>query len=165
MKKLTERQKKFCEEYIVDFNATQSAIRSGYSKKTANRIGTENLSKLVIQEYVSELIKDREERTQITADMVVKELAKIAFHDIRRLYDENGNMIQVSDLDDETASVVSSFKSRKEKTGQGQEDYDIIDEYKRFDKLKSLELLGKHLGMFEKDKDDDDEITVNLKIT
>ena len=74
---LTEKQKKFCEEYIIDFNATQACVRSGYSEKTANRIGTENLSKLVIQSYIQELIKKREQRTEITADMVVKELAKV----------------------------------------------------------------------------------------
>lgn len=58
---LTDKQKRFCEEYLIDLNATQAAVRAGYSAKTANRIGTENLSKLDIQNYLSELQKNQSE--------------------------------------------------------------------------------------------------------
>lgn len=158
---LTPKQEMFCKEYIIDFNATRAAIEAGYSEKTASVIATQNLGKLYIQEYIAQLMKKREERTEITADMVVVELAKIAFHDIRKLYDEHGNMIAVQDLDDESAATIASFKSRKEKTGKDASDYDIIDEYKRIDKLKSLELLGRHLAMFTDVKKHEGEITVN----
>ena len=60
MAKMTEKQKRFCDEYLIDLNATQAAIRAGYSKKTANRIGTENLSKLVIKAYIEERMKEKE---------------------------------------------------------------------------------------------------------
>ena len=73
--KLKERQKRFVDEYLIDLNATQAAIRAGYSPKTAYSIGDENLKKPEIQEYISERMKDREKRTEITQDKVLKELA------------------------------------------------------------------------------------------
>ena len=83
MAKLTAKQEIFCREYIIDLNATQAAIRAGYSKKTANRIASENLSKLDIQKKIQELQQERAERTEITQDKVLKELAGIGFAPIR----------------------------------------------------------------------------------
>ena len=74
---LNERQKQFCEEYIIDFNGTRAAIKVGYSKKNANRIASENLTKLDIQTYVRELIEKRNQRTQITQDEVVKKIVEV----------------------------------------------------------------------------------------
>ena len=80
MAKLTDKQKIFCKEYIIDFNATRAAIAANYSKKTACKIGSENLQKLDIQKEIKRLMESRNERTEITADRVVKELAKFAFN-------------------------------------------------------------------------------------
>jgi phage terminase small subunit len=77
--KLTQKQKRFCEQYLVDNNATQAAKRAGYSKKTASSIGSENRKKPKIQRYISQLKKARNLRTQVTADRVLQELAKIGF--------------------------------------------------------------------------------------
>jgi phage terminase small subunit len=74
---LTPKQKQFCEEYLIDLNATQAAIRAGYSVKTANRIASENLSKPDIQDYICELKKKRQERTEYTQDDVIKDLLEI----------------------------------------------------------------------------------------
>ena len=76
---LTPQQKRFCEEYLVDFNATQAAIRAKYAKKSASSMGYENLQKHQIRTYISELVKARSQRLQVTADRVLEELAKIAF--------------------------------------------------------------------------------------
>ena len=76
--KLNDRQKRFANEYLIDFNATQAAIRAGYSEKTANRIGSENLSKLDIAKYIEKRKKARINRTQINQDFVLVELLKIA---------------------------------------------------------------------------------------
>lgn len=84
MAKLTAKQERFCIEYIIDLNATQAAIRAGYSKKTANRIASENLSKLDIQRKIQELQQERAERTEITQDRVLKELAGIGFAPITK---------------------------------------------------------------------------------
>lgn len=88
--KLTNKQILFCKEYIIDFNATRAAIAAGYSKKTATVIGGENLAKPYIQEYLSYAMKKRAEKTEVTAEKVVLELAKIGFsnqHDLEG-YDE-----------------------------------------------------------------------------
>ena len=152
--KLSDKQKKFCEEYIIDFNQTQSAIKAGYSAKTAYSIGNENLKKPDIQAYIKELLSKREERTQITADMVVKEWAKIAFFDIRKIFHKEGGLLNPHDLDDETATVISSIKARDIKVG---DDIETIKEYRLNDKMKALDMLAKHLGMFEKEKEDNND--------
>lgn len=72
--KLTPKQEMFCKEYLIDLNATQAAIRAGYSEKTANRIATENLSKLVIKERIEELKSTRVEKVEITAEKVLRDL-------------------------------------------------------------------------------------------
>lgn len=143
--KLTTKQEMFCKEYIIDFNATRAAIKAGYSEKTATAIANQTLTKLYIQEYIQKIMKKREERTEITADMVVKELAKLAFSDTRKLYDENRLMLPY-ELDDDTAATISSFKTRRE--GDAEEGFYEVEEYKRYDKAKALELLGRHLGIF-----------------
>lgn len=84
MAKLTAKQERFCEEYLVDLNATQAAIRAGYSEKTANRIASQNLSKLVIQEKIELLKQNLAENVEITPQTVVEEIAKIGFADISK---------------------------------------------------------------------------------
>lgn len=75
--KLTEKQKMFCKEYMVDLNATQACIRAGYSEKTAKVIGSQNLTKLNIQEEITKLMKDREERVKLTADKVLEDIERV----------------------------------------------------------------------------------------
>lgn len=144
--KLTLKQEAFALEYIIDLNATQAAIRAGYSKKTAKVIGCENLTKPNIQAYIQKEMEDRGKRTKITADRVLEEFGRIAFFDIRKLYNERGQLIPIAELDTDTALALSSFKTRREK--QGQSDYDIIEEYKMNDKQRALDSIGRHLGMF-----------------
>ena len=76
---LNTKQKRFCEEILVDNNATQAAIRAGYSQRSASSIGNENLKKPKIQKYISELKEARKLRTQVTADRILQELATMAF--------------------------------------------------------------------------------------
>jgi len=75
--KLTEKQKNFCREYLIDLNATQAAIRSGYSKKTAHAIGKENLHKPLIQKQLQKTMNKRAEKTEITAEMVLQDINEI----------------------------------------------------------------------------------------
>lgn len=77
MAKLTDKQEMFCLEYIKDLNATQAAIRAGYSEKTARQIGTENIAKPVIQERLSELMRERSEKTKIDAEWVLRQAVKV----------------------------------------------------------------------------------------
>jgi phage terminase small subunit len=144
--KLTDKQKRFCEEYIIDLNATQAAIRAGYSKKTAYSIGVENLRKPEIQVEIQRLMDERSRRTEITADQVVKELALLAFSKIDDYvaWDQKGVTIKpLSEMPAEKAACISEVsKTVKAKS--------INFRIRIRDKLKALELMGKHLGMFRK---------------
>ena len=76
---LTPKQQRFCDEYLIDLNATQAAIRAGYSEKTAYRTGADNLRKPQIEEYIAKRQKELSRSTEITQERVIKELALIAF--------------------------------------------------------------------------------------
>jgi len=139
--KLTEKQKMFCKEYIKDLNATQSAIRAGYSEKTAAEIGRQNLMKLEIQAKIKELLNSRSERIKITADDVLKELWRIGTSDITEfLHKAEGETITLEDIKALPPGKRKLIKSIG-KTGNGVK-IELVD------KLKSLELVGRHLGMF-----------------
>jgi len=146
-KKLTARQARFVWEFLLDLNATQAAIRSGYSLRTANRTASENLSKPVIQEAIQKAQLERSKRLEMSADKVSSEIAKIAFSDARKLFDENGNLIPVHLLDDDTAVTIARIEVTEIEAG---EDAPLtrIKKIKPLDKLKALELLGKHLALF-----------------
>lgn len=80
-KKLTPKQERFVAEYLIDLNATQAAIRAGYSEKTAQEIGAENLTKPMIRQHIDAALAKRSEKTEITADRVLKEISRMAFYD------------------------------------------------------------------------------------
>lgn len=162
---LNPKQTRFCQEYIIDLNGTQSAIRAGYSEKTSYSIAERLLRNVEIQAHIQELQSTRQQRTEITADTVIKELAKIALFDIRKIYDKNGMLISPTELDDSTAGAIGSIKSRIEKQSGEPDDWAEIKEYKSNDKLRALELLGKHLGMFDKQeqKDKHQDIVIEAK--
>ncbi|MGM9544521.1 MAG: terminase small subunit [Romboutsia timonensis] len=98
---LNEKQKQFCNEYIIDFNGTQAAIRSGYSKKTANEQAAQLLAKLSIQTYLKELIEGRNERTKITQDEVVADIIKVKNRCMQNeaILDKDGNETGVYKFD------------------------------------------------------------------
>ena len=141
--KLTEKQKRFVAEYLVDLNATQAAIRAGYSEKTAEVIGYENLRKPQIEQAVQKGMEARQQRTEITQDMVIRELAKVAFANgaIYARVIGGGTRVELTDTDKLTADQRAAISCVKE--GK----YGI--EVGTYDKVRALELLGKHLGVFD----------------
>ena len=140
MTKLTDKQKKFIDEYLVDLNATQAAIRAGYKEKAAYRTGAENLRKPQIQEEIQKRMEERQKRTEITQDMVLQELAAIAFARATDYVSVMGGMVQVKDTDQLSDSQIAAIAGIKE-TQNG-------IEVKLGSKEKTLELLGRHLGMW-----------------
>lgn len=152
-RKLTDKQKKFVEEYLIDLNATQSAIRAGYSPKTANEQGARLLANVSIQEAISKAMAERSRRTGINQDRIVQELARIAFVKITDVVDLDGE-INTNASDDDLACI-ESYKV---------EDSDSVNgssskrEVKLASKIKALELLGKHVGMWN------DKIQVDVSI-
>ena len=159
---MTNAQKIFCNEYLIDLNATR-AYKVAYKRckkdETANVNGSKLLRNAKVQEYISEKMKEREKRTEITQDMVIQELAKIAFLDIRKLYNKNGELKNIQDIDESTARAIVSLETLEEYDGYGRDREKIGDtqKVKLLDKTKALELLGRHLGIFN------DKIDVNVK--
>lgn len=151
--KLTPKQARFVEEYLCDLNATQAAIRAGYSKRTATAIGAENLRKPHVAAAIAERQGERAQRTEITQDRVLQELARIAFADIRSLFtwdEERACYVPSVNLTDDEAAVVSAVKARTAHftTEAGVTETRIELELKTYDKLGALEKIAKHLGMF-----------------
>lgn len=164
MAKLTAKQQRFCDEYLIDLNATQAAIRAGYSPKTAEQLAYQLLQKTSVQNQISELQKKREKRTEITQDSVLHELALIAFakaSDYARVVEKDamvevdGNMVPVLDVDGNqvkyrtvepilTDELTEDQKKAIAVIKKGRDGFEI----KPYSKIQALELLGKHLGMF-----------------
>ena len=140
---MTKKQKRFVEEYLIDLNATQAAIRAGYSPDTAQQMGSENLSKPVIKNAI-DTIAERSRRTGINQDRVIQEIAKLAFLNPIDVIDMDEATIKGEANRDDTACIASV----KVKVIPGEDGNITEREVKTYDKLKALELLGKHLGMF-----------------
>ena len=153
--KLTAKQQKFCEEYIVDLNGTQAAIRAGYSKKTAFTIANENLNKPYIQSVISELKKKISEKTGITAERVLRELEKIGFSNIQDYLSSGGTFKDFSTVDPNNAGAISSIKFSTT-TFEGGERKEV--QVKMWDKVSALEKIGKHIGLFEKDNEQKNKV-------
>lgn len=148
---LTEKQKRFIDEYLIDLNATQAAIRAGYSEKTARITASENLSKPNIQAEIQKAFQKRAERTQITKDNVLKGIAQLAFSDFRKIatWDEDGKpkFTPSNELDDDTAMSIKSITFTEKRYGKDNVEYNIkVDQY---DKQNSLITLAKHLGLLD----------------
>ena len=141
---MTKKQQRFVDEYLIDLNATQAAIRAGYSPDTAQQMGSENLSKPVIRNAIDKAIAERSRRTGINQDRVINEIAKVAFLNPADVIDLNEAAVR-DDADRDDTACIASVKVKTIPTDEG-----VISEreVKTYDKLRALELLGKHLGMF-----------------
>jgi phage terminase small subunit len=150
MAELTPKQQLFVNEYLVDLNATQAAIRAGYSEKTAQQIGAENLLKPVIAAAIQSAMDKRSNKLEITADRVLEEIAKLAFFDPRKFFNADGSPIPIQDLDDDTAMALSGIDVLEEFEGSGKDRVFVgyTKKFKLSDKKASLELLGRHLKLF-----------------
>ena len=147
MAKLTEKRQQFVDEYLIDLNGTQAAIRAGYSPKTANEQAARLLANVSIQEAVSRAMAERSKRTGVNQDRVVQELARLAFVDPSKLINTENASIK----EDASGDDLACIQSVKVKTSDGERGTTIEREIKLNDKIRALEMLGRHLGMF-KDK-------------
>lgn len=173
---LTAKQEQFCREYLIDLNATQAAIRSGYSEKTAKQIGQENLTKPDLQEYIQSLMDERSKRTEITADMVLKEYAKIGFSNITD-YLQVTTRSRIVDYEEIASDDGSSTLKPITELMQGVDFFDTegvdpekmraVAEIKQtrdgialklHDKKGALDSIARHLGMFN------DKSTVDVNV-
>lgn len=170
---LTEKQVRFVDEYLVDLNATQAAVRAGYSAKYANTNAFKLLQNTAIKEYLQKRQQDRTTRTEITQDFVLRELMDIASvnaTDYARVVEKNatgevnGQIIQLYDAEGNpvmyrtvepllTEELTETQKKALAVIKKGRDGFEI----KPYDKLKVLELLGRHLGMWDKKTEMDNE--------
>lgn len=175
MMALTDKQELFAKEYLVDLNATQAAIRAGYSENTARFIGAENLTKPNIQERIQELMDERSKRVEITADMVLREYAKLGFSNItdylkvsvrqRPVLIETAEgtttiMDDVQGVDLFDTDTIDSEKMRA--VAEIKQTRDGIA-LKLHDKKGALDSIARHLGMFNDSLKVDATITKKLE--
>lgn len=151
--KLTDKQLLFCQEYIVDLNATQAAIRAGYSEDSAYSTGHDNLKKPEIEKKIQEYMDLRSKRTEITADRVLTELAKLGFSDAKHLFTSGGAIIPLQDLPTDVSACIQSVEVVTRPTGEKDENgYPIVENIHKIrmaDKKASLELLAKNLKLVD----------------
>ena len=153
-RRLSEQRQRFVDEYLIDLNGTQAAIRAGYSAKTAQEQSSRLLSNVMVQQAIAERMAERSRRTGVNQDRVVLELAKIAFVNIGDLIDlDNGSVLPNAKSDD--LACIESFKYKESDNEYGGS---VEREVKVGSKLKALELLGKQLGMWN------DKVDVNVAV-
>lgn len=141
MAKMTPKQKRFCDEYLIDLNATQAAIRSGYSEKTANRIATENLSKPVIKEYIAERMAEKESELIADQDEVLKYLTSVMRGKT------TAEVVVVEGTGDGCSEARAMQKAPDEK-----------------ERLKAAELLGKRYGLYTEKVEQQVDMELNINI-
>lgn len=147
---LNKKQNRFVEEYLIDLNATQAAIRAGYSPKTAKEIGSENLTKPNIKSEIDKAMAERSKRTGINADRILQELGKLGFVNIADVVDLETGKVKDS-ASDEDLACIQSIKIKPTEWGTERE-------VKFYDKKSTLELMGKHLGMWT------DKVDMNVTV-
>ncbi len=148
----SDKQRMFVQEYLIDLNATQAAIRAGYSEKTAKEIGCENLSKPNIQAAIQAAKEKRVKRLELSQDRTLLEYARLAYSDPRKFFKDDGSLIPIQDLDDDAAACIGGIDIQEHWEGKG-EDAQLVKtkKIKIIDKLGALRDVGKHQGIFEKD--------------
>ena len=173
MNNKTAKQDRFVEEYLIDLNATQAAIRAGYSEKTARQIGQENLSKPNIQEAIQKAMQKRSGETKITQKMVLEELAIIGFSDLQNyinIGEDTGTIVAKTfeEMPENSSRALRAIREdraiKEDAKGDQVTVYDKI-KFELHDKIKALELIGRHLGMFMDKIEHSGEIQHKLSIT
>lgn len=150
---LTAKQQRFVQEYLIDLNGKQAAIRTGYSVKRAEVTASELLATRKVSEAIDAAMAAREQRTEITQDRVLKELARVAFFDIRKIYNQDGTLKSPHEMDDDAAAALAGIDVTEEYAGRGdaRELVGYTKKAKIPDKVGALSLAMRHLGML-KDK-------------
>ena len=153
---MTKKQKLFVEEYLIDLNATQAAIRAGYSPDTAGSIGGENLKKPDISAAIAKAMAERSKRTGINQDRILQEIAKLALVNIDDVVDLKTGKIKKTATKEDLACI-QSIKIKPTEFGTERE-------IKFYDKKGSLEMAGKHLGMFKDKLELETDMDLNITI-
>lgn len=146
---MTPKQKRFCEEYVIDSNGTGAAIRAGYSQETAHAIAYENLSKPYIKKYITELQSDISNRNKITVDELVQTLAKLARFDISELYEQDGSLKNIHDMDPDARLSLEGVETDTIRA-EGKP-LTTTKKVKLSNRKQAIDMLMKHLGGYRED--------------
>lgn len=144
MAELNDKRARFVDEYLIDLNATQAAVRAGYSERTAYSQGQRLLKDVEVQAQLQKRMQDRQQRTEINADYVLKRLVEIDQLDVVDILDNTGNFKPVLDWPKEWRQTLSGMDVQEMMSGDIES---VIRKIKWPDKLKNLELLGKHVNV------------------
>jgi phage terminase small subunit len=143
---VTPKQQLFVREYLVDLNATQAAIRAGYSERTAGQMGFDLLKNPQVAAAIQSGMDKRAAKVEITAERVLQEIARLAFFDPSKLYDEHGRPKPVHELDEDTRRAIAGVEI--DEVGGGDKPLVVTRKVKLADKGANLERLGRHLKLF-----------------
>lgn len=146
---LTPKQQRFVSEYLIDLNATQAAIRAGYSPKTAQEQSSRLLSHVMVKAAVAEKTQVALQAIDYSAERVLAEYGKVAFSDVRALFDEAGNMLPIRDLPDDVAASIASVEVNKRNLTAGDGQVDLVLKVRRYDKVKALDSLANYHGLLK----------------
>lgn len=144
---MTPKQERFVAEYLKDFNATQAAIRCGYSAKTAASQASRLLTNVNVQEAVAAAQARHRASDDLSAARVLEEYRRLAFVDLRSFFDEAGNLKPVHELTPEQGAALAGLEVIKKNAAAGDGVVDIIHKFKVWDKTRALESLAKHFGL------------------
>ena len=147
--RVNDKQREFCRQYLVDFNATQAAIRAGYAMPSARQQANRLLTNDDIQHEIARLAKASAQRVDVSVERAIQEAARLAFFDIRKLVDADGRVIALKELDADTAAAIQGLDISSLPNGEAGE----IRKYRIADKNAALDRLFKYLGLFAKDNE------------
>lgn len=164
-KDLTPKQRRFVAEYCIDLNATAAYIRAGYESRghVAESAASRLLSNVEIQAAIVEKQKSLAGRCDVTAEKVVREVAALAFSDIRQLFNVDGTLKKIHELDDATAASISSIEV--DELTAGETVIGLTKKIKLWDKNSAQERLCKHLGLFREDNSQKPISLPNIRIS
>lgn len=153
---LSDKQQMFCQEYIIDLNAAQAAIRAGYSKRSAKEQACNLLTKHNIQEYISYLKSRVSQKLEITHEMLTREWAKMAFNSIAHLHNTWMERKSFEEIKEKNPGVLDAIQEiqtqNKVMRGLDGELQEVeFVKIKMYSKQNALENLGKHIGYYEED--------------
>jgi phage terminase small subunit len=146
-KGLTPKQERFIAEYLIDLNGTQAAIRAGYSAKTAGVQAEALLRKPEIERSVKEGQAKRLDKAELTAVRVLEEMRRLAFSDVRQLFDASGNLKPLHELTAEESACIASLEVIIKNAQAGDGKTDTVHKLRVWDKPRVLEMLGKHFAL------------------
>ena len=147
MGSLNAKQEAFCREYIIDLNATQAAIRAGYSERTAQEQSSRLLSNVIVSDRVAELMRERSSRVRIDADYVLNRLAEIDQMDVADILTEDGSLKPIKDWPKVWRTTLSGLDVMTVFNSEEATTESVLKKIKWPDKVKNLELLGKHVNV------------------